>query len=105
MDAKNVTLGIMAAVRQRVGCKVALYVQEDMHHTAEDGVRRYLPVVAVKGGGYDPIPADWRDQVSRHFGGLLPVAELRVEQINREFGLEPDDAAEVVRSSFNADYP
>lgn len=102
MSAKDLVLGTMAAVRQRVGCDVALYLDDEMLHIAADGVTRYLPVVAVARGGYDPIDETLRDVVSQHFGGLLTIAELRVEEMNRSFGLEPDDAAAVIERSFEA---
>jgi hypothetical protein len=100
MSVEDLILGAMAAVGQRAQADVALYVQEQMWYTAGDGVTRYLPVIAVAGGGYDPIPETLQERAAQHFGGLLAVAELRVARINTAHGLEPDDVAAIVEGSF-----
>jgi len=102
MSIQDLIVGVMAAVAQHTGCAVALYVQDEMTCTGADGVVRFLPVIAVERGGYDPIPDSQREQVSQHFGSLLAVAELRVEQINRMCGLEPGDALALVDRSMQA---
>lgn len=99
MDIKERILGAMAGVASATASDVALYVDPAMLRTGLDGVARLLPVIAVAGGGYARFTG-LDDEAAEHFGALLAVAEIRVEQLNREYGLEPDDAAAIIAASF-----
>jgi 20S proteasome alpha/beta subunit len=100
MNITDHILGAMAGVASATASVVALYVDEAMLHTSlDDGVTRLLPVIAVEAGGYVRFTPSLADEVAQHFGALLPVAEIRVEEINRAYGLEPDDAFELVELS------
>jgi hypothetical protein len=95
-------VAMASGVQMAAGSDVALYVDPERTHIGADGVIRFLPVIAIElAGGYVQIPGRYRDDFSAYFGALLTVAELRAEEINRELGLEPDDALELIGTSMD----
>jgi hypothetical protein len=96
---EDAILGFMAGVSSATGSEVALVVLNTDWCHCGDGVDRLMPMVAVESGNYAVFPQNMREQVSQYCGALLPVAEGRIEEINRRYGLEPDDADDLVNRS------
>ncbi len=94
--------GLMHAAVVECDSDVAPYldlIEEEAIHVAADATAYYLPVIAVETGGYVEFPPYLRDEVSAYFGTDREAAEQRVEQINSNAGLEPDDATALVGQS------
>jgi hypothetical protein len=100
---RTMIVGAALAIQAEHETDVALYLKTDpifqMTYVVE-GEECWLPVIACANGGYAEFPMPLRYTVALFFGPDEEEAELLVKEVNKELGLGPDGARDVVERSF-----